>query len=124
MTLALVAVGGACGAVLRYVVDQLVTARRTGPFPWGTYVVNVVGCLVLGAVAGFARGTAAADWVLPLLGTGLCGGLTTFSTFSFETLRLLEDGEWWRAAANVGASLGAGLAAVAIGFATATALWP
>ncbi|GAA4354575.1 fluoride efflux transporter CrcB [Angustibacter luteus] len=119
----LVAAGGAAGAVARYVIDQVVTARRRGPFPWGTYVVNVVGCLVLGTVAGAARGTDAPDWLLPLLGTGLCGGLTTFSTFSFETWRLAEDGEWWRAAANVGASLATGLAAVAVGFAAATALW-
>ncbi|MFC6005957.1 fluoride efflux transporter CrcB [Angustibacter luteus] len=123
MTLVLVAAGGAAGAVARYVIDQVVTARRRGPFPWGTYVVNVVGCLVLGTVAGAARGTDAPDWLLPLLGTGLCGGLTTFSTFSFETWRLAEDGEWWRAAANVGASLATGLAAVAVGFAAATALW-
>jgi CrcB protein len=124
MTAALVLAGGAGGAVLRYVVDQLVSARRRGPFPWGTFAVNALGCLVLGTVAGAARGTPSGDWLLPLVGTGLCGGLTTFSTFSFETFRLAEDGEWSRAGANVLASLTVGVAAAAIGFAAATHLWP
>ncbi|WP_426560351.1 fluoride efflux transporter CrcB [Angustibacter sp. McL0619] len=123
MNLALVLAGGAVGAVLRYVVDQLVSARRRGPFPWGTFTVNAVGCLVLGTVAGAVRGTETGDWLLPLVGTGLCGGLTTFSTFSFETFRLAEDDQWWRAGANVLASLAVGSAATAVGYAVATGLW-
>ena len=122
MTVLLVAAGGAGGAVLRYVVDQLVSARVKGPFPWGTYVVNVLGCLILGALAGTASVADVPTWLLPLLATGLCGGLTTFSTFSFETFRLAEDGHWSRATANAVGSLAIGLSAAALGYAAAAAL--
>jgi len=88
----------------------------------GELTVNVVGCAILGAVVGAARGTAAGTWLLPLLGTGLCGGLTTFSTFSFESFRLVEDGEWGRAGANALVSMAVGLVAAALGYAAATAL--
>jgi CrcB protein len=118
----LVAAGGAVGAVLRYVLDQLVSARVKGPFPWGTYLVNVLGCLVLGVLAGTASSAEVPNWVLPLLATGLCGGLTTFSTFSFETFRLAEDGAWSRAAANAVGSLVVGLSAAALGYAAAAAI--
>jgi CrcB protein len=122
VTAVLVLAGGGLGAALRYVLDQLVSGRRRGPFPWGTLLVNALGCLVLGAVAGAVRDSPAGDWLLPLLATGLCGGLTTFSTFSFETFRLAEDGEWRRAGLNVLASLALGLVAVTVGFAAATSL--
>lgn len=125
MTALLVALGGAFGAPLRYVVDLVVTARfagrRTRALPWGTWTVNVAGSLVLGLVAG-AVAHGAPTWLATLVGTGFCGALTTFSTFSFETVRLAEDGRWSAAAGNVVGSVVAGLAASAGGYALAAAL--
>ncbi len=107
MTVALVFVGAAAGATLRYLVARAV--RRA--FPWATLVVNVVGSFVLGCVAG------ASPDLVALVGAGLCGGLTTYSTFSHETVRLTEDGRYGQAFANVAASLTAGVAAAALGYA-------
>lgn len=109
-TVLLVLAGGAVGAPLRYVTDRLVQRRRDQVFPWGTLIVNVVGSLVLGVLLGASATGVLPGWVTPLAGVGFCGALTTFSTFSFETLRLLEDGAPLKAAANVVANLVAGLA--------------
>ncbi|WP_053206055.1 fluoride efflux transporter CrcB [Jiangella muralis] len=113
MTVLLVAAGAAVGAPLRYVVDRWVQRRLDGAFPWGTLVVNVVGSFVLGLVLGSP--SLSSDLVV-LIGTGFCGALTTYSTFSYETLRLLEDGAWSRGVANVLVSMGAGLGAAALGW--------
>ncbi|XVS65947.1 fluoride efflux transporter CrcB [Actinosynnema sp. CA-299493] len=107
MTVVLVFVGAAVGASLRYAAGRLV--RRT--FPWATLAVNVVGSFVLGCVAGTSPD------LFALVGTGLCGGLTTYSTFSHETVRLTEDGRYLQALANVAASLALGLTAAALGYA-------
>lgn len=85
--------------------------------------MNVVGCLVLGMLTGAAVAGAASSHLQLLLGTGLCGALTTYSTFSFETLRLAEDGARLRAAANVIASVVVGLGAAFAGVSVAEALW-
>ncbi|MBD0709816.1 MULTISPECIES: fluoride efflux transporter CrcB [unclassified Streptomyces] len=106
----LVVVGAALGAPLRYLTDRAVTARHGSVFPWGTFVVNVVGSFLLGLLSGVASAHAYA-----LLGTGLCGALTTYSTFSYETLKLYEGGAKGYAALNVAGSLGAGLLAVWLG---------
>ncbi|MFC4495912.1 fluoride efflux transporter CrcB [Streptomyces ovatisporus] len=111
----LVAAGGAVGAPLRYLTDRAVQARHDSLFPWGTFAVNVVGSLLLGLLTGAAASGAAGPQVQVLLGTGLCGALTTYSTFSYETLRLTERGRGLSASANVGASLAVGLAAVFLG---------
>ncbi|GAB3590881.1 hypothetical protein GCM10027446_07020 [Angustibacter peucedani] len=121
MTALLVMLGGLVGAPLRYVVDQVLTARRPGLFPLGTFAVNTTGSLVLGVVAG-AVSAGAPTWLATLVGTGFCGALTTFSTFSFETVRLAEEGDWTTALANAAGSLLLGLAACAGGFALAAAL--
>lgn len=93
MILALtVALAGGVGAVARYVVDGLVQDRVFGPFPWGTTVVNVTGSLVLGFLTGLAWYHGASARLEAVLGTGLCGGLTTWSTASWETVRLVEGG--------------------------------
>ena len=123
MTLALVVLGGAVGAPLRYLTDLFVQARHDSVFPWGTFVVNVVGSLLLGALAAGSAEAGLPDWVLTLAGTGFCGALTTFSTWSFETIRLIEDGAWVEALANVTLSLVAGLGAVVAGWAAVQALW-
>ncbi|MFF5978809.1 fluoride efflux transporter CrcB [Streptomyces olindensis] len=110
----LLVIGGAMvGAPLRYLTDRAVQSRHDSVFPWGTFTVNVAGCLVLGLLTG------AATQVQLLLGTGLCGALTTYSTFSYETLRLTEAGARLHAAVNVTASVAAGLAAAFAGAALA-----
>ena len=120
MTAVLVFLGAAAGAPLRYLTDRLVRARHDTPFPWGTVTVNVVGSLVLGALAG--AGTALPHPVHALVGTGFCGALTTYSTFSHETLRLAEQQAWRHAAVNVVVTIGAGFGAAALAYATTAAL--
>ncbi|MER5494219.1 fluoride efflux transporter CrcB [Streptomyces sp. NPDC002454] len=119
----LVLVGGAVGAPLRYLTDRAVQRRHDSVFPWGTFTVNALGCLVLGLLTGAVSAGAASSEVQLLLGTGLCGALTTYSTFSYETLRLAEDGAAFYALANVVGSVLVGLGAVFGGFALAEALW-
>jgi CrcB protein len=116
MTLLLVLVGGAVGAPLRYLVDQHVSARHDSVLPWGTLTVNVAGSLLLGVVAGAVTTGGAPAWVLTLVGTGLCGALTTFSTFGYETVRLLQQGSWLPALLNVVLSVTVSFAAVAAGW--------
>jgi CrcB protein len=111
------------GAPLRYLTDRAVQARHDSVFPWGTFVVNVFGSLVLGTLAGAVSTGAAGPHLQLLLGTGLCGALTTYSTFSYETLRLTEAGSGLYAAVNVVASVAAGLAAAFAGFALAGVLF-
>ncbi|CAL9461277.1 fluoride efflux transporter CrcB [Streptomyces sp. enrichment culture] len=118
MTWLLVLVGGALGAPLRYLTDRAVQARHDSVFPWGTLTVNVLGSLVLGVLAG----AAVASPAYALLGTGLCGALTTYSTFSYETLRLTRTGSARYAAANAVVTVAASLGAVAAGVALGRAL--
>ena len=119
----LVLAGGAVGAPLRYLTDLFVQSRHDSVVPWGTLTVNVVGSLVLGLTAGAVDATDGPTWVLTLVGTGFCGALTTYSTFAFETVRLLEKGSPVAALVNVGVSFAAGLAAFSAAWALATALW-
>ncbi|MFE5796013.1 fluoride efflux transporter CrcB [Streptomyces sp. NPDC056503] len=106
----LVALGAAVGAPLRYLTDRAVQARHDSVFPWGTFTVNVVGSFTLGLLTGVTSAQAHL-----LLGTGLCGALTTYSTFSYETLKLYEGGAKGYAVLNVAGSLTAGLGAVWLG---------
>ncbi|MYV98263.1 fluoride efflux transporter CrcB [Streptomyces sp. SID3343] len=123
MDVLLVALGAAVGAPLRYLTDQAVQRHHRTVFPWGTFVVNMVGSLILGLVTGATMASAGDHHVQLLLGTGLCGALTTYSTFSYETLRLTESGARFFAVANVTASILAGIGSAAMGFACATALF-
>lgn len=114
MTLLLVVVGACVGAPLRYLTDRGIQTRHETVFPWGTLSVNVVASLILGIVAG-----AGSHWgptTSALIGTGFCGALSTYSTFSFETLRLMQQGARFAAAVNVGVSLVAGVGAAAVGW--------
>ncbi|MFF3906595.1 fluoride efflux transporter CrcB [Streptomyces sp. NPDC001848] len=120
----LVIVGAMVGAPLRYLTDRAVQLRHDTVFPWGTLVVNVTGSLILGLLTGAAAAGHASPHVQLLLGTGLCGALTTYSTFSYETLRLTETGAGFYAAANVVVSVTAGLGAAFAGVSLAQALWP
>jgi CrcB protein len=122
MTLALVVLAAAVGAPVRYVVDQAIQHRWPGAFPAGTLTVNVTGSLVLGLLTGLAAHHGLAPQALTVLGTGLFGGYTTFSTFSYETVRLLEEGAVVAAAVNVAGSLALGLAAAAAGLGLALLL--
>jgi fluoride exporter len=115
----LVGVAGAVGAPVRYVVDVLVAERSAGAFPLGTMVVNVSGAFVLGLIPGLAMYHGLPKSSREILGTGLVGAYTTFSTFSLETMQLLEDGELQPAFTNVAVSLVAGGLAAAAGLALA-----
>ena len=113
MIAALAVAGGAVvGAPLRYLVDRAVQSRHDSRFPFGTLMVNLVACLILGFVAGIAD---LSPTLLALLGTGLCGTLSTYSTYAFETFRLGEDGEWWPSVLNVVASVSLGLGLASVG---------
>ena len=118
MTILLLAVGAAIGAPLRYLVDQLVRARHDSVFPWGTFTVNVTGSLTLGVLAGLPAPTGATA----LVGVGFCGAFTTYSTFGYETLRLLQDGARLYAVLNAVASVAAGLGAGYVGLTLAHAI--
>lgn len=120
MTALWVLLGGALGAPLRYLVDQVIQSRHDSLFPWGTFTVNVAGSLVLGATV--AAGSVLGPWVLAGVGTGVCGALTTFSTFGYETVRLVQDGALLTAVANACLSVAVALAACAAGYAAVGAL--
>ncbi len=114
--------GGMLGAPTRYLADRLIQARHDTVFPWGTFVVNVSGSAVLGFLLGAQTHLGLPSIAFALLGTGFCGGLTTFSTFGYETLRLLEDGAFGEATLNVVASLAVAVLVAWLGFRFAVAL--
>jgi CrcB protein len=120
----LVIVGAMAGAPLRYLTDRAVQLRHDTVFPWGTLVVNGTGSFILGMLTAAASAGHASPHLQLLIGTGLCGALTTYSTFSYETLRLTETGAGFYAAANVVGSVVAGLGAAFAGASFAQALWP
>ncbi|MET8005368.1 fluoride efflux transporter CrcB [Nonomuraea glycinis] len=117
MILALVVfVGGLIGAPARYLIDSFVTGRYGSALPWGTLTVNVLGSAVLGLVMGAWSRGALPPTVLSLVGTGFCGALTTFSTFSTDTYKLLVAGSTGKALTNIAVNLVLGLAAVSLCF--------
>ncbi|WP_323102029.1 fluoride efflux transporter CrcB [Intrasporangium sp. YIM S08009] len=120
--LLLVCAGAAVGAPARYLTDRAVQSRHDSLMPWGTLAVNVIGSLVLGLLIGLTVVHDLPEAVTLGVGTGFCGALTTYSTFSYETLRLLESRAVLVALANVGVSLVAGLAAALGGYALGTTL--
>ena len=119
-----IGIGSALGGMARYWCYGFMARVIGETFPWGTLAVNVLGCSFIGLFAAltgpegrFLVQSSTRMFVM----TGFCGGYTTFSTFSIETLNLAREGEWWKAAANVTASLVLCLAGVWLGDAIATA---
>lgn len=114
--LAAVAVGGALGAVARYQLSLWVHARWPSAFPTGTLVVNLIGCLLIGVLAGTLESRMPASPAARLFfGVGILGAFTTFSTFELETLLAIERGHMAMALSYVAASVIVGLAAVWVG---------
>ena len=114
-----IAAGGAMGAVSRYLVSRAV-ARSASPsaavlFPWGTFIVNMTGCFLIGLLSVLSEKTEIDPRLRSFLGIGFLGAFTTFSTFSLETLNLMRDGEFILAFSNAGLSLVLGLAACLAG---------
>lgn len=118
----LVMLGGAVGTLLRYVISKWFDEQSwTRGFPYGTMFINVTGSFILGLAAVMFRDSR--DWLL-LLGTGFCGGYTTFSTFELETYRLVQDHSYLRACYNVGGSVAAGFVGVVLGIVVGYLLFP
>ena len=114
------AVAAAVGSSARYLVDIAITERTRGALPWGTLVINVTGSFVLGVITGLVLDHGFPRNARIVLGVGFCGAYTTFSTFTFETVRLLEEGAGIEALINVAGTFLAGAVAAAAGLALAT----
>jgi CrcB protein len=115
-----IALGSALGGVARYLLGGVIQRASESTFPLGTLVINVTGSFLLGLLYRYAAESAAVTpEVRAMLTIGICGGYTTFSTFSYETVRLLEDGEYPRALAYVGLSVllsvGGAILGIAVG---------
>jgi len=120
----LVAVGGAIGSVSRYLVSNWMVARFGSDFPLGTLLVNIVGCFIIGLFMAMSseRLGMSPYWRL-LIAVGFLGGLTTFSSFSYETLRLVEDADMMCAFYNVGLNLIGGFLAAWLGIIISRLIW-
>lgn len=117
VTLLLIGLGGAIGSTARYLVSALVLRATTPYFPYGTFVVNVLGCALFGAIVGLAQHRVAlSPDARAFLLVGVLGGFTTFSTFAFDTLSLLRDAQPAAALVNALGQLLVGVAAVWVGF--------
>ena len=116
---ALVSAGAVVGTPLRFFVARVVSERVGETFPWGTLVVNVTGCFIMGLVAAYAKkhGLPGNSEYWLLLATGFLGSYTTVSSFALQTLALARDGENRSALGNIALSVGLCLGAVALGFA-------
>lgn len=124
-TLFLIGTGGFIGSVLRYLLSSYVQQLSKGfQFPFGTLVVNVVGCVLMGLLAELAdQRSLISDETRGLLIVGILGGFTTFSAFGNETMNLLRTGELWQAGANVVGHIVLSLVAVWLGHSAASWFW-
>jgi fluoride exporter len=120
-----VAIGGAIGTVGRFWLSGVVARAIGETFPWGTLIINVSGSFIIGFIAAFTGpegrvfvGSTARQFMM----VGLCGGFTTFSSFSLQTLNLMNDGEWLRAGGNIVGSVALCLIAVWVGYMLASTL--
>ena len=114
--IAIVGAGSFIGGAVRYLVSLMMKGAGK-EFPWATFVVNLVGCFMIGLLWGLFSRTASEDnnWAL-FLSVGLCGGFTTFSTFSKEALIMLQSGNIWAFAGYIALSVSTGVALVALGY--------
>ncbi|MBL7996298.1 fluoride efflux transporter CrcB [bacterium] len=119
----LIGIGGAIGAIGRYTLQGIVYQFTGTGFPYGTWVVNMIGCFLIGLFVELTDNRYYVDPQIRIFITvGILGGFTTFSTFGYETFSLLRDGEFMRASYNIVSSVLIGLAAVWLGFITARIL--
>lgn len=126
-TYVLIGLGGALGSMARHWCNGLATAAMGAAFPWGTLIINVLGSVIIG----FAAATMQADGRFPVgddarlfLMVGVCGGYTTFSAFSLQTLTLIQGGQWLPAAGNIGLSVILCLIGVWLGYLAGLAINP
>jgi len=119
-----IAIGGALGSVARYWFSGVVGRQFGETFPWGTLLVNISGSFAIGVCAALSE-PGGRHFIKPagrqFLMYGICGGYTTFSSFSLQTLQLIREGDWFKASANALASLGLCLVAVWLGYALGAA---
>jgi len=112
----LVLVGSAAGGSMRYITSLMIQSKNNTQFPWGTFLINIIGCFVIGMVyAMAARNATTGSDIKLLLATGFCGGFTTFSAFAFENLELFKSGMHMTALMYVILSVTLGILAVVIG---------
>jgi fluoride exporter len=111
-----IGLGASVGAICRYLLDQLIQHQHDMIFPLGTFAINVIGSFVLGLTTGLAAHHGLPSGPTLVIGVGLCGGFTTWSTYCWESFALAESGALGQASLNVVGSLAAGLAAAAAGF--------
>lgn len=120
-----VAVGAAIGGVSRYYLGTLIQQRSGAEFPIGTLLINITGSFALGFIMRYAlESTAVSTEMRVMLTTGFCGGYTTFSAFSFETMTMLDAGQYGRASLYVGSSVAFALAATFLGVGVAGRMFP
>lgn len=115
MILPWVVLGSALGAPARYLLDRFISSRHERVLPWGTWVINITGCFALGVFTGVSQQYGVDARLVAAADTGFLGSYTTFSTFTWETMRLVEDGAFLAAVINVVVSTGVGVAAAAVG---------
>jgi len=113
--LVLVAIGSALGAPARYLLDRIIAFRHERVLPWGTWVINITGCFALGVLTGVSQQYGVDARLVAAADTGFLASYTTFSTFTWETMRLVEDGAFLAAVINVVVSTGVGVAAATVG---------
>jgi CrcB protein len=120
LNLLVIAAGGALGSAARYLLSQFVQRTAGTLFPLGTFAVNLVGCIVFGAIAGAAeQRVALSPQLRAFLLVGILGGFTTFSSYAFESYALIRDGQFLAASLNIAGQVVTGLLGLAIGFAAA-----
>lgn len=114
--LILVAIGGASGSVLRYLIHWIVSKRSVSFFPYQTFIVNIVGCLLIGLLVGYLSRIQSENETLKLLLiTGFCGGFTTFSAFGLENINMIQNQNYQLAIIYTSLSLILGILAVSLG---------
>ena len=121
-SLLIVGTGSFIGGAMRYLLSTLMKSVCGQGFPWGTLMVNLLGCFLFGMLfAVFGKSSATGNTLYLLLTTGVCGGFTTFSTFANESVQMLQQGNTWGFVGYVATSVVAGLALIALGYGVAKA---